>query len=205
MEPTPTNLERLALYDPVAAYGILLGIKRVPISLPVRATFSSFALPQAPVVGDLSVTIAQRTWIQKINYSLSQPNEFSGNVFKTLFDAMLKAHPGISAQIAIMSGPRYLTSPAFVALENIADMLDPSWPAGWALDKQQSIQVTFQLTDAPSTTAPNGPPYTVELCFTGWQFLDHTVENVSIEEAREALNAVGICSPMVCQPRKMRG
>lgn len=202
MEPTPVDIARLALYDPIAAYGLMLGIKRLPIHLPVAATFSSFTVPQAPIVGDLAVTIANRTWIQKINYSLSQPNEFAGNIFKPLYDACLKYHPGISVQVAILGGPRYVTAPAFVPLENVADLIDPSWPAGWVLQKQQSIQVQFQLTDPPSTTSPNGPPYTVNMTFTGWQFEDPRMDDVSHEDAIAALQEAGICTLRLCKPPK---
>jgi hypothetical protein len=198
MEPTSIDLQRLALYDPIAAYGILLGLKRVPFHIPISATFSSFTVPQQAIQGNQTVTLAQRTWIEKINYSLALPNCFAGNIFKPQFDAYLKMHPGISVQLAVLSGPRYLTSPVFVALENMADMFNSSWPAGWPLDKLQALQMTFQLTQAPAT-APNVPPYNVEVVFTCWQFLDQTIDNVSEEEAREALRRAGLCTPLVCR------
>src|SRR5271166_3838013 len=152
MEPKALNIQELAIYDPVAAYGICLGIPRIPISMNCAGIFSSFAVPQIPVEGDLDTTIAQRTWIDNITYSLQQPNVFAGNIFKTLYDTMLKQAPGISCQIQVQSGPRYLVSPQFTPLENVAPLLQQHYPAGWPLFKQQSIEVNFMLTPGSLTS-----------------------------------------------------
>jgi len=195
MEPKALNIQELAIYDPVAAYGIVLGIPRIPISMNAAAIFSSFAVPQIPVEGDLDTTIAQRTWIDNISYSLAQPNVFSGNVFKTLYDAMLKAAPGVSVQVAVHSGPRYLVSPQYTPLENFAPLLLQRYPAGWPLFKQQSIKVNFMLTAPPPSVQPNGPPYVVTMTFNGWQFLDHTLDEMSADKAAACLKSMGFFVP----------
>lgn len=197
MEPRQLNIQDIAIWDPVAAYGILLQIPRVPIQMNATAVFSSFAVPQIPIEGDLDTTIAQRTWIDKIDYSLQQPNVFFGNVFKTLYDAMLKAQPGISARITVHSGPRYLVSPQFTPLESIGNLIAPRWPAGWPLFKQQSIKVEYLLTQPQPSVSPNGPPYNVTLTFTGWQFLDHTLDEMSADDAAARLRKMGFWVPPV--------
>lgn len=195
MEPKPLNIQELAIHDPVAAYGIVLGIPRIPISMNASALFSSFAVPQLPVEGDLDTTIAQRTWIDNVTYSLAQPNVFSGNVFKTLYDSQLKQAPGVSIQIAVHSGPRYLVSPQYTPLENFSDVFTRRWPAGWPLFKQQSIKVNFMLTQPPPSVQPNGPPYIVTMTFSGWQFLDHTLDELDANKAAECLKKMGFFVP----------
>ncbi len=205
MEPKALNIQELAIYDPVAAYGIVLGIPRIPISMNAAGIFSSFAVPQIPVEGDLDTTIAQRTWIDNITYSLQQPNVFAGNIFKTLYDTMLKQAPGISCQIQVQSGPRYLVSPQFTPLENVAPLLQQHYPAGWPLFKQQSIEVNFMLTAPPPAVNPNGPPYIVTMTFNGWQFLDHTLDELSASKAAECLKAMGFFVPDTACVRDLAG
>lgn len=203
MQPIPVNIQELAIYDPIAAYGIVLNIPRVPIVMNVPAVFSSFAIPQVPVVGALDTVIATRTWIDKIDYSLQQPNVFSGNVFKSLYDAMLKAQPGVSIRMQVNSGPRYVSSTTFVPLENFANLFASQWPAGWPLFKQQSIAVDFQLTASPPAVDPNGPPYIVTLTIAGWQFLDQSIDNLSAQKAGECLRKMGFWVPDVACLREM--
>lgn len=195
MQPQAERIQDMALYDPVAAYGMALGIPRVPISMNCQAVFSSFAVPQPPINGDLDTTIATRTWVDQIAYSLQQPNVFSGNVFKTLYDAMLKQQPGISIQIAVHSGPRYLVSPAYTPIENFAYMFAARWPAGWPLFKQQSIKTSFLLTQPPPSIEPSSPPYSCVLTFSGWQFLDQTLDALSANDAAAQLTKMGFWLP----------
>lgn len=193
MEPRPVGIQDIALHDPVAAYGMAINIPRVPICLNIPAVFSSFNVAQIPVVGDLRTTIATRTWVDNIQYSLQQPNVFNGNVFKTLYDAMLKAQPGISVRVSVQSGPKYLVSPQFTPIENFVNLIQSRWPAGWPIFKQQSIQVEYILTQAPPSVSPNGPPYNVTLTFVGWQFLDTTLDDMSADDANARLAAMGFC------------
>jgi hypothetical protein len=199
MDPNviPSSIQDLAVYDPIAALGILLHVPRVPISMNAAVSFSSFDVGQPPLEGDLDTTITQRTWIDNIAYSLQQPNVFAGNIQKTQYDAYLKQQPGLSVQIQVHSGPRYLVSPAYTPLENFTNLFAMRWSKGWPLFKNQSIKVFFQLTQAPPATAPNGPPYDVTMTFNGWQFLDHTLDNLSADDAAKQLRAMGFCVPCV--------
>jgi hypothetical protein len=181
--------------DPIAAYGIILGIPRIPISFNASGSFSSFVLNQDPIEGDLDTTIAQRTWIDNLQYDLQQPNVFSGNIFKTLYDAMLRQAPGVSVRVTVHSGPRYLVSPKFTPLNNFVNLISSRWVSGWPLFKQQSIEVEFMLTQAPPSVNPNGPPYNVTLTFNGWQFLDHTVDEISVDVAAYKLRELGFWVP----------
>lgn len=205
MQPLALDIEKLALYDPISAYAILKGIPPVPVLMNVSAIFSSFAVPQPPVIGNLDTTIAFRTWIDNVTYSLSQPNVFAGNVFKTTSDANLRYHPGVSVTCEILAGPKYTVSENFVPLENFAQQFISRWFGGWVLYKQQSIKMAFQLTDPPPTTDPNAPPYNVTVTFSGWQFLDYTVDEMDPNEAVRCLNEAGIKTLKASCYRDTRG
>jgi len=196
-QPKTENIPLLALYDPIAAYALSQGIPRIPFVMNCAASFQSFALNQIPIEGDLDTVIPCRTWIQRVDYSLQQPNVFSGNVFKTLYDANLKQAPGVAVRVSVHSGPRYLVAPNFTPLENFTNIIMDTWPAGWTLYKQQSIKAEFILTQAPPATAPNGPPYNVTLTFTGWQFLDPSLDNMDPDDAAQRLRDAGYCVPCV--------
>ena len=204
MQPIAENIPLLACYDPVAAYGIAMQVPRVPFFMNATGTFNSFALNQIPIEGDLDTTISSRVWISKINYSLQQPNVFNGQILKTLYDAMLKAQPGISVRVTVQSGPKYLVCPEFTPLENFTNSLDERWPAGWPIFKQQSIRVEYELTQAPPSTTPNGPPYTVTTTFMGWQFVDWTIDEMDPDWAAARLREMGFKLPdrMLYLPKK---
>jgi hypothetical protein len=195
MEPKAQFLQEIAMVDPIAAYGIVMGIPRIPISFNAAGSFSSFALGAIPIEAGLDTTIAQRTWIDNMQYSLQQPNVFTGSVFKTLYDAMLKAQPGISIRCTVHSGPRYMVSPQFTPLENFVNLLASRYPAGWPLYKQQNIEIEYMLTQAPPSSGGNAPPYNVTLTFNGWQFLDHTVDEISVDVAACKLRDLGFFVP----------
>jgi hypothetical protein len=197
MEPSvkPVSLQDLAIYDPIAALGIILGIPRLPISMNCVASFTSFDTGQAPIEGDLDTTIVQTTWIDNVAYSLQQPNVFAGNILKPNYDAYLKEQPGISVQLQVQSGPRYVESVSVTPLENMSNLFAMRWMMGWKLYKFQSIKAFFSLMQAPPSTSPNGPPYNVTLTFNAWQFLDHTLEERGVEDAARRLRAMGFFVP----------
>jgi hypothetical protein len=205
MDLKPDNIPLLALYDPIAAYALSQHIPRIPFVMNCAASFSSFALDQLPIEGDLDTVIPDRTWIARIDYSLAQPNVFSGNVFKTLYDSNLKAAPGVSVRVSVHSGPRYLVAPNFTPLENFANVILDTWPAGWVLYKQQSIKAEFILTQAPPSVSPNAPPYNIVLTFTGWQFLDPSLDNMDPNDAAQRLRDAGYCVPTVGECKKNYG
>lgn len=195
MEPRAVGLLDIALHDPIAALGIVKGVPRIPVQMNCPASFSSFSINQVPVEGDLDTTISTRTWIARIDYSLAQPNVFSGNVFKTLSDAMLRVgQPGISVRVTVHGGPRYTVTPNFTPIENFTNVVTDQWPAGWPIYRNQSIKVEYVLTQAPPATSPNSPPYNIVTTFTGWQFLDPAFGEMDPMEARRQLNAMGVCT-----------
>jgi len=195
MEPKPQYIQDLAVMDPIAAYGIVLGIPRIPISINASGSFSSAALGQLPIEAGLDTTIAQRTWIDNIQYDLQQPNVFAGQIFKTLYDANLRQAPGVSVRLTVHSGPRYLVSPKFTPLNNFVNLISSRWTSGWPLFKQQNIEVEFMLTQGFPATEPNAPPYNVTLTFNGWQFLDHSCDEISVDVAACKLRELGFWVP----------
>jgi hypothetical protein len=118
MQPKAQGIADIAMIDPIAAYGILLGVPRIPITINAAGSFSSFALDQDPIEAGLDTTISTRTWISNIQYSLQVPNCFTGSIFKPQFDGWLRSQTGVGIRMTVQSGPRYMVSPKFTPLEN---------------------------------------------------------------------------------------
>ena len=173
------DLRDLALYDPVAAYGILAGFQQAPIYLNARASFSDFTINGVPVPATIDTTIASRIWIKDIKYSVRQPNVFAGNIQKTQYDAALRQATGVDVSITVYSGPRYVPAINPTPLENLGATFFDLFPTGWQIWKEQSIKVDFVLAQAPPSISPNGPPYEVAVTFRGWQFLDTRLDGMS--------------------------
>ena len=223
MEPRAVDLEELAIVDPVAAYGLLLGIPRVPYTTSMSATFDPMFLTGKPVTPPGSSTIytplpikatlpaddiAQRTWIDNITYDLQCPNVFGDQVFKPMFDAYLKQSPGISVFLEVLAGPKYVLSNGNIPLENLVNLIrSDRWPAGWPLYKQQTIMGLFYLTQTPGNVpafigeeVKSQGPYTVTLSFNCWQFLDHRIDEMSPNVCAQKLRDAGILctNPVNC-------
>lgn len=194
MQPKSYSLQDLALVDPIAAYGILRGNPRVPISMNARATFTSAAVPQQPIESGLDTTITTRTWIDQITYTVRQPNVFAGNIFKPQYDVALKQATGVEVQLMVLAGPRYVESVAYTPLENLAQSFTQRWAAGWPLKKLQTVQASFNLVQAPPFTNPNAAPYNVILTLNAWQFLEQWIDDVSLDEALTQLAKAGLCT-----------
>lgn len=190
MQPRSEKIAELAEVDPIAAYGILMGVPRIPIIMNMVANFTSFAVPQTPVVAALDQMVQQRTWIDSIKHSILVPNTFAGNVFKTVYDSNLLEAPGVSLQLLVMGGPKYYICPTYTPLENVVDLIHQQWPAGWPIYKQQALQGTFQLTQSQP-----GDTMTVTLSFRGWQFLDPSVEEIPADTCARRLRNAGYFVP----------
>jgi hypothetical protein len=188
--PSAAGILDMAFWNPRCALGIILGIPRVPIVMNVPVTFNSPATNATPLAGALDTTITQETWIQRINYSIIQPNSFPGNVFKAQSDYYFKFSSGINVQLEINSGPRYVTNINPTPLEDIADLIAENWPSGWPLFCEQSVKAFFTLTQPPPSV-----PLIVTLSFLGWQFIDRCIDRISDEYARCELRKLGIYSP----------
>jgi hypothetical protein len=195
MEPKPAYIQDLAVMDPIAAYGIVLGVPRIPISINAVASFSTFALDQIPTVAGLDTTIAQRTWIDNLQYSLSVPNAFAGSVFQTLWLANLIASPGVAVRCTVHSGPRYMVSPNFTPLENFVSLINRRWVAGWPLFKQQNLNIEFSLIAPPGGLSSSAAPYSVTLTLNGFQFLDHSIDEIAVSVASCKLRELGFWVP----------
>jgi len=192
--PAYSTIRDLAMVDPVSAYGVLMGVPRVPFTANMVASFSSLTVGGVPVPASLDQEIYQRTWIEKFQYQLLMPNAFPGQILKTAWDAYLKWAPNcVSAQFIIQGGPKYYANPTFTPLENFVDVFNTSWPRGWPIYKFQSMQGLFVLTAIPG--GANFPPLTVTVTLTGWQFLDPSVEEIPADACARRLRAAGFCVP----------
>ena len=188
--PSASGILDMAFWNPRAALGIILGIPRVPIAMNAVGTFSNPATGQVAILGALDTTVTQETWIQRVNYSIIQPNSFQGNIFKAQSDYFFKFVSGINVQCEINSGPRYVTNIEPTPIENFADLMACNWPSGWPLYSEQSLRVFYSLSQPlPSV------PVTVTLSFLGWQFLDRCIDRIGDEYARAQLRKLGINSP----------
>jgi hypothetical protein len=199
MQPEAFDLTKLALYDPIAAYGILLGIPRVPIIMNSSVSFTTFTTEQIPIEAALDTTLAYRTWIDTVTYSVNPQGQFQGNVFQTTYAGYLRFATGISVRAEVLAGPKYIISQQFTPLENYCFQFAARYPAGWPLFKQQQINHEFMLTAVPGGSTTNLTSYDVTLTYAGWQFLDPSLDEMDASEARECLRNSGINVPEPCK------
>jgi hypothetical protein len=196
------SLAELAVMDPVAAYGRLLGITTKPVTMNAIASFSSLAIGQLPVRVPLDQTITKRTWVDNLAFEIQLPNAFVGNIFLPQALATMKASPGISVRTTVMSGPRYLVSDTFTPIENYVNLINSDWTTGWQIYKFQQVQTEFMLTAIPFNDSSNTPPYNVTLTYNGWQFDDGTCDEISCDEAiSELIKAEVVQAKQICGKR----
>lgn len=196
MEET-VDLRKLALVDPIAAYGFLVGMRRLPVSINVTGTFPTNTVG-LQVEGSFDTQIDTRTWIRNIAFTLDQPSSFAASIFQAQFLKFLKEVSGVSARIEVASGPRYIEALHLTPLENLVNIFDNDWPNGWCIQKLQTVGVTFQLTRAQPSV-----PYNVVLTFNGWQFGDPQIDDISLSHAIACLRKAGIDVPEQCCSRAM--
>lgn len=182
----------LALYAPKLAYGLVVGVPRVPFVADINLQFSSSTVNAPPVVQNLSNNLTQDTVIERLAYNLFQPNTFPGSPFQSLYFNQLKQSgaTGIGIQMQVFGGPKYEISDPFVDLGNLADVLATTWPGGWPLAKQSNVKVAAILTQTPVSV-----PFNAKITLLGWQLLDKTIDDLSTQEARARLRKLGIDSP----------
>lgn len=207
MQPTTEDIRKLAIYDPVAAFGMLMGIPRIPFTTSSSISFTNFTqnadgsiTNDVPQVSGIDSVIAYRTWIDNLTYSLSvtgigdAPPPFGGSVFQPMWLAQLRKSTGINIAAEVMAGPKYLVTD-FVPLENFVNVFHSAWPAGWAIYKQQSIQVKALLTALPGGSAEGLGSYNVKITWNGWQFIDPSLDEMNGDQARVCLRNQGIYVP----------
>lgn len=192
MQPKNTDVKNLAIWAPKIAFGMIAGVPRVPFVNDITLQFSSSTVNAPPVTASFQNNLTQDTLIERIAYNLFQPNSFPGSPFQSLYFNQLKqsGQTGVGIMMDVYGGPKYRVSDPFVDLGNLADVFAATWPEGWPLAKQSNVKVSAILTQTPVSV-----PFNVTLTFLGWQFLDKTLEDMSDEEARTRLRAIGIDSP----------
>jgi len=226
MLPRDLQIKNLAWISPKIAYGLVAQVPRVPFVgpittnpgvpspvVPIQFTANWLAPPALPpgnppnniginpiIQGTLQNNVTQDTLIERIVYSLWQPNAFSTppSPFQTLYLSQLKSSTGVDVLLDVYGSPKYRVCD-FLPLENLADVLAVTWPNGWPLRKQENVKVQAVLTrPQPGTVeAPVGIPYFVNMALVGWQFVGKEIDDMSDDEARRRLKAMGIEVPEV--------
>jgi hypothetical protein len=190
-QPRDDQIRNLALYAPKTAYGMIIGVPRVPTVLEIPIQFSSSTVNAPPVVTNLQNNLTQDTVIERMSFKLAQQNSFPGSPFQSLYFNQLKqSGTGIGVQMAVYGGPKYNVNDTFVDLATLADVFAVTWPQGWPLPKQSNVKVSAILLDTPVSV-----PYNCTITLLGWQFLDKTIDDISDADARARLNKLGIQTP----------
>jgi len=156
--------------------------------------FSASTVNAPPVVASFQNNLSQDTIVQRVTFGLFQQNSFPGSPFQSLYFNQLKQSgvTGVGINMAVFGGPKYLVnnSDSFTDLGNFFDVFAVTWPEGWPLAKQSNVKVSAVLTQTPVSV-----PFTVNVTFTGFQFLDKVMDDLSDEEARDRLRKLGFESP----------
>lgn len=194
MQPKDQNVKNLALYAPRYAYGMIVGVPRVPLVVDIPIQFSSSTVNAPPVVQSFQNNLTQDTVIERVAFSLFQQNSFPGSPFQSLYFNQLKqsGQTGVGVQMQVFGGPKYAINDTFTDLGNLIDVFAMTWPGGWPLARQSNVKVTAILTQTPASV-----PFTVLITFLGWQFLDKAIDDISDAEARRRLKQLGIETPDV--------
>jgi hypothetical protein len=186
------NIKNLALYAPKLAYGLVVGVPRVPFVVDVPIQFSSSVVNAPPVVQSFDNNLTQDTLITRVSYNLFQQNSFPGSPFQSLYFNQLKqsGQTGVGIQLDVYGGPKYSINDDFTDLGNLFDVIASTWPEGWPLFKQSNVKVSAILTQTPVSV-----PFNVTLTFLGIQLLDKSIDDLSDAECRSRLRKLGIDSP----------
>ncbi len=192
MSPTVENVKDLAIWAPKLAYGMIVGVPRVPTILTIPLQFSSSTVNAPPVVGSFENNVTQDTYIERVSFNVTQQNSFPGSPFQSLYANQLKQSGaiGVGAMVAVFGGPKYFVSDSFVDIGELFDVFAVTWPNGWVLMKQSNVKISAILTETPVSV-----PLKVVVTFLGFQLLEKDVSDLSDEEARRRLRKLGIETP----------
>jgi len=194
MQPKDTDIKNLALYAPRVALAYVLGVPRVPFLDDLNIVFSASTVNAPPVIASFQNNLSQDTIIERVTYGLFQQNSFPGSPFQSLYFNQLKQSGlvGVGLNMAVFGGPKYLVnnSDSFTDIGNFFDVFAVTWPEGWPLYKQSNVKVSAVLTQTPVSV-----PFTVNITFTGFQFLDKVMDDMDDEEARHKLRKLGFECP----------
>jgi hypothetical protein len=186
------DIKNLALYAPKFAYGLVVGVPRVPFVVDVPIQFSSSVVNAPPIVQSFDNNLTQDTLITRVSYNLFQQNSFPGSPFQSLYFNQLKqsGQTGVGIQLDVYGGPKYSCNDSFTDLGNFFDVIASTWPEGWPLFKQSNVKISTILTQTPVSV-----PFNVTLTFLGVQLLDKSIDDLSDSECRARLRKLGIESP----------
>lgn len=190
MQPKDHDIANLVQYAPRIAYGMIAGVPRVPFVGDFPIQFSSATVNAPPVIASLQNNLTQDTLVERVAFSLFQPNTGAGSIFQADYMAKLKLSTGVGVLVQVYGGPKYNVNDTFTPLENFADILAVTWPFGWPLYKQSNMKISAILTQVPMST-----PYDVNITLLGWQFLDKAMDDMSDNEARARLRKLGYTVP----------
>lgn len=194
MQPKDTNIKNLALYAPRVALAYVLGVPRVPFLDDVPIVFSASTVNAPPVIASFQNNLSQDTVIERISFGLFQQNSFPGSPFQSLYFNQLKqsGFVGVGLNMAVFGGPKYLVnnSDTFTDIGTFFDVFAATWPEGWPLEKQSNVKISAVLTQTPASV-----PFSINITFLGFQFLDKVMDDMSDDEARERLRKLGFEVP----------
>jgi hypothetical protein len=194
MTPRDRDIKNLAIYAPRLAYAMIIGVPRVPFLDDIPLVFSSSTVNAPPVVQSFTNNLSQDTIIERVTYNLFQQNSFPGSPLQSLYFNQLKqsGQTGVGIKCNVYGGPKYdlANSDTFIDLGNYFDVLASAWPEGWPLAKQSNVKISAILTQTPVSV-----PFNIEITFTGFQFLDKAIDDLSDDDARERLRKLGIETP----------
>jgi hypothetical protein len=192
MAPHDESVRNLALYAPKLAYGMVVGVPRVPTILDIPIQFSSSTVNAPPVVASFQNNLVADTIIERVSYNLFQQNSFPGSPFQSLYFSQLKqsGQTGVGIRMDVYGGPKYAINDDFTDLGNLVDVFAATWPNGWPLLKQSNVKVSAILLQTPVSV-----PFNVTITFLGWQLLEKEISDLSDSEVRARLRKLGIESP----------
>jgi hypothetical protein len=190
MQPRDHDIRNLALYAPRIAYGMIVGVPRVPFVVDVPIQFTSSAVDAPPIVANFDNNLVSDTIIDDVQFTLFQQNSFPGSPFQSLYFSQLKQQTGVKITLDVYGGPKYATADTPVDLANFFNVYARLWPAGWPLYKQSNVKISAVLSQTPVSV-----PFDVNIQFNGFQFLDKVMDDLSDEDARCRLRELGFETP----------
>lgn len=193
MQPRDHDVRNLCLYAPKIAYGMVIGVPRVPFINELQLQFSSSVVNAPAVEANFSNNVTQDTIVERVSFNIFEPNSFSGSPFQSLYFNQLKqsGRTGVGVQLYAYGGPKYAVNNTFTDVGNLVDVFAMAWPSGWPIFKQMNIKAQGILLDTPVSV-----PLTLTLTFLGWQFLDKSaVDDLSDDDCRARLKKMGFEVP----------
>lgn len=187
------SIYELAQYSPQLALARAMGVPLAPYHMNIRSSFTdSTTSVSNPVSFENGATrVNQPSIIDQIVYSITAPNAFPGDVFKTLNDFFYKQQSGIQAQLWVDGMPRYSVAPFFTPLETLLSGLAEGWPLGWVMNYNQTVEMQFQ-----QTIPVPFPPVNIIVTFRLWQPTGtDDFQMMTAYDARKRLADMGIESP----------